>query len=121
VIGILAAIAYPSYQDQVRKSRRNAAQAAMLEISQKQMQLFLDARRYQAAADAAAIAAAPLSVALASNVTSAYSFSVAVTSPANAAPTFTVTAVPQGGQTADSCGTLTVNQLGAKTPASGCW
>ena len=122
VVGILAAIAYPSYQDQVRKSRRAAAQASMLEIAQKQMQVFLDIRSYSAAADAATIAGAPLRVALSSSVTSFYTVSVAAPAPAaNAAPTFTVTAVPQGTQSADSCGTLTINQAGAKTPATGCW
>ncbi|MES9904780.1 MAG: type IV pilin protein [Sedimenticola sp.] len=36
VIGILAAIAYPSYQSQVQKSRRSEAQSALLRISQAQ-------------------------------------------------------------------------------------
>lgn len=121
IIGILAAIAYPSYQDHVRKSRRNAAQAAMLEIAQKQMQLFLDVRGYTAAADATALAAAPLRVAIPANVQSAYDFSVTTTAPANAPPTFTVSAAPKGAQAADKCGTMTLNNVGARTPASGCW
>ena len=36
IIGLLAAVAYPSYQDQVRKSRRADGIAKMLEIAQKQ-------------------------------------------------------------------------------------
>lgn len=121
VVAILAAIAYPSYQDQVRKSRRNAAQAVMLDVAQKQNQLYLDVRRFSAAADAAAIAAAPLRVAVPTSVSSHYTLSVTAANPADAAATFTVTAVPSGTQSSDSCGTLTVNQAGARTPATGCW
>lgn len=36
VIGILAAIAYPSYIDSVRKSRRALAKSALMEAAQKQ-------------------------------------------------------------------------------------
>jgi type IV pilus assembly protein PilE len=121
VVGILAAVAYPSYLDHIRRSRRSAAQAVMLEIAQKQMQLFLDVRGYSAAADETAIAAAPLRVSIDSKVSAAYSFSVTATNPANAPPTFLVTAAPLGGQVADKCGTMTLNHLSAKTPATGCW
>jgi type IV pilus assembly protein PilE len=121
VVAILAAIAFPSYQEQVRKSRRNAAQTVMLEVAQKQNQLYLDARRFSAAADAAALAAAPLRVAVPNNVSAFYTLSVTAANPADAAATFTVTAAPSGTQTSDSCGTLTVNQAGVKTPATGCW
>ncbi len=36
IIGILATIAYPSYQDQVRKSRRASAMIAVEEVAQAQ-------------------------------------------------------------------------------------
>lgn len=36
VVGILAAIAYPSYTDSVRKGRRNDGQSAAMEAAQKQ-------------------------------------------------------------------------------------
>jgi type IV pilus assembly protein PilE len=121
VVAILAAIAYPSYLEQVRKSRRNAAQAVMLDVAQKQNQLYLDVRRFSAAADAAAIAGAPLRVAVPTSVSAYYTLSVTAANPADAAATFTVTAVPTGSQANDSCGTLTVNQGGVKTPATGCW
>lgn len=123
VVAILAAIAYPSYQDQIRKSRRSAAQSVLMDAAQKEHQLFLDVRSYSAAADTAALQGAPLRVAVPGNVATFYAFSIAVATPAGLPPTFTATAVPQGGQTADACGSMTVNQLGAKTAAlsSGCW
>ena len=36
VIGILAAIAYPSYQESIRKARRADAKSALLDAAQRQ-------------------------------------------------------------------------------------
>ena len=46
VIGILAAVALPSYQDHVRKARRAAAITYLMDVSAKQQQRLLDARAY---------------------------------------------------------------------------
>ena len=46
VIGVLAAIAYPSYQSQVRKARRSEAQQLLLAASNREEQFILDQRRY---------------------------------------------------------------------------
>ncbi|HCO76591.1 MAG TPA: pilus assembly protein PilE, partial [Rhodocyclaceae bacterium] len=36
--------------------------------------------------------------------------------------TFTLQAEPQGAQASDSCGTLTLNQAGVRSPTTaGCW
>jgi type IV pilus assembly protein PilE len=121
IVGILAAVAYPSYLEHVRKSRRAAAQSAMMAVAQKQMQLMLDTRSFATASDAAAIAGAPLRVNIGSDALAFYGFSVVATNPADAASTFTITATPSGNQTSDKCGTMTVNHLGARTPTTGCW
>ena len=121
IVGILAAVAYPSYLEHVRKSRRAAAQSAMLAVAQKQMQLMLDTRTFASAADATALAGAPLRVNIGSDALSFYAFSVVATNAANAPPTFTITATPSGSQTSDKCGTMTIDHLGARTPTTGCW
>ena len=46
IIGILAAVAYPSYQDHVRKGNRAAAQAFMMEVAQRQQNHLLNNRSY---------------------------------------------------------------------------
>src|SRR5574341_1070835 len=46
IIGILTAIAYPTYQNQLRKGSRAAAQAAMMQIADREAQYLLDARTY---------------------------------------------------------------------------
>lgn len=123
VVGILAAIAYPSYQDYVRKSRRSAAQSVLLEVAQKEQQIFLDIRGYAAAADNAAIQTSPLRVALPSDIGNFYDFSVTVSTPSGAPPEFLAEANPKSGQSADKCGKMSITHLGVKSAAvsSGCW
>ena len=51
VIGILAAVAYPSYNDYLIRATRSAAQSFMLDVSNKEEQYLLDARIYAAVAN----------------------------------------------------------------------
>ena len=120
VVAILAAIAYPAYTEQVRKSRRSAAASTLMEVASKQQQLFLDRRSYQAAANVAALEAAPLRVNVPSSARSFYAFSVTTGTAADGSPTFTITAAPSGNQMNDKCGTMTLDQAGAKTAAASC-
>jgi len=46
IIGILAAVAYPSYMDHVRKGNRAAAQAFMMEVAQRQQNHLMNNREY---------------------------------------------------------------------------
>ncbi|WP_185975054.1 type IV pilin protein [Tepidimonas thermarum] len=48
IIGILATIAYPSYLDYVRKSRRTDAKNTLLELANRQEQFFANRGRYAA-------------------------------------------------------------------------
>lgn len=111
VIGILAAVAYPAYLDQVRKARRAQAQATLLNISARQQQMLLDTRSY-------ATSTAALNVSVPNNVQQTYTISLTVGTAT--VPTFTATATPLGSQTADKCGNLSINQMGSKSPST-CW
>ena len=46
IIGILAAVAYPSYQNHVRKGNRATAQAFMMDVAQRQQNHLLNNRSY---------------------------------------------------------------------------
>lgn len=46
ILGILASIVLPSYQDYLRKGRRSAAQSVLMDVAQKQQQYLLDSRSY---------------------------------------------------------------------------
>lgn len=51
IVGLLAAIAYPSYQDSVRKSRRAEGRAAMMEVLQQQERYMTQYNTYLAFAE----------------------------------------------------------------------
>lgn len=110
VVAILAAIAYPSYQDQVRRSRRAKAQAFMMEVSARQQQRFVDVRSY---ATGLGTGATELNMTAPPELNGFYDVR---TTPAAAPlpPGFAVTATPAGAQASDSCGVLSINQAGEK-------
>lgn len=53
IIGVLGAIAYPSYQDSVRKSRRAEGRSAMMEVLQQQERYMTQNNIYLEFADTA--------------------------------------------------------------------
>lgn len=108
IIGILASIVVPSYQDYLRKGRRAAAQAVLMDVAQKQQQYLLDARSY--AADLST-----LNISVPADVTKYYTITLAVGD--GAPPTFTATATPDSGTDQASDPTLTIDNTGKKTPA----
>lgn len=46
IIGILAAIAYPSYQNQVRKTKRSEAKSALTELANREEKYFAQCFKY---------------------------------------------------------------------------
>jgi type IV pilus assembly protein PilE len=115
IVGILAAIALPSYREHVRKSRRAEAQAYLMAVASRQQQFLLDRRGY--APDLATIGLfAPANVAA--------SYDVAVAAVAGPPPTFRLTATPKAttDQIYERCGTLAIDQTGTKSAAvATCW
>ena len=116
VVGILAAVAYPSYQNYLRKGTRAAAQSAMLSIADKQQQYLLDARNYALGAGALTT----LNVTLPKEVDAHYAITV-MSSNGDATgtkpPSFTITATPKTGSAQIEDGALTLTHTGVKTRA----
>ncbi len=50
IVGILASIAYPSYQQYVKKSKEAAAQAALVSFASAMSQYYMDGMTYKGAA-----------------------------------------------------------------------
>lgn len=109
IVGILAAITYPSYQNYVMRAKRSTAQQLMLDISSREQQYLLDARSYTDT-----IGSGGLNMTISTDVSPYYTFAITVDNAA-APPTFTITATAIGSQVND--GNLTLNDLGQKTPA----
>jgi len=113
VLGILVAIAVPAYNDQVQKTRRAQAKADVQEIAQIMERYYTVNNTYVAYAIPAALAVSPRTG------TSWYAVTLTAAATANG---YTIQAVPQNDQATDRCGTLTLNQAGARTPTTdGCW
>ena len=112
IIGILASIALPAYNEHMRKARRTAGAACALAIAQQAERFYTTNRTYVGFVANTGICEPK-----------ALEF-YNVTAPAGSlkAKEYVISAAPQGKQSGDSCGTLTVNQAGAKSPATGgCW
>ncbi|WP_293268446.1 type IV pilin protein [Neptunomonas sp.] len=117
IIGILAAIAYPSYQQYVLSSWRSTASGCVLTLAQDMERRFTANMTY--------LAAVPVNGCTAENGMAArYTISLAAAATANA---YTIQAVPQGAQVADArCGTLSINQVGVRAETgtgtvADCW
>ena len=107
IIGILAAIAFPSYQGQVRKINRAATQAVMMDAANKQ-QLYLSSQRKYAST--------LVELAITPPVESTKFYTITIV-PDNAAtpPAFTITATPNAGTSQVPDGVLTLNSIGTRT------
>ncbi len=105
IVAILVALALPNYQDSVRKGRRAEAQADLLDFAGSAERVFTQTNSYTTAAlpdgdkDGDG-----------EDDYYTYSFPVAVT-----ATTYTIRATPTAAQTADKCGTMSLNSTGLKT------
>jgi len=112
VIAILAAIAYPSYQNSVIKTRRSAAQGCLVEMAQFMERFYTTNMRYDQTTAGVAVALA--NPTCRADMATFYAFSFPAGQPTQT--TYTLQAVPQGSQVADNarCGTLTLTQAGTK-------
>ncbi len=123
IVGILAAIAYPSYTDSVRKSRRAEAKTALSDLAARQEQYMTNNKTYASTLAQLGIGSA--------NTTpgSWYTLSIPNTTTATGTTTiitFTLQAAPQRDQAQDTkCGSLTLTSTGVKSATGSlgraCW
>lgn len=122
IVGILAAVAYPSYAEYVRRTARADAQSDLAENVQFLERIYTNNNRYDRTMNGGAWAALPVTQSPRSG-NAKYNFAIAFGA---GGLTYTITAVPQGSQALDKCATMTINQAGVQTPATGtdgrpCW
>ena len=109
MVAILAAVALPTYRDQLRKSARADAQAFLSDMASRQQQYLVEKRTY---------AGSPPSLGMAVPASVDRAFAIAVTAGDGPPPTFLITATASGDQAKDTCAVMTVDQAGNRTPAS---
>ncbi len=116
IIGILAAIAYPSYTNYVLRTKRAECQGQMVSLAGFLERRHSTAGRYDAGTDPTSGAngfSCP-----ADGGTETYALSMKSLN----ANDFEIEAKPTAGQANDACGTMTLTDTGAKTPTTGkCW
>jgi type IV pilus assembly protein PilE len=128
VAGILAAVAFPSYQGYMRSAYRAEARTALMEAAQWMERHFSMTQSYAVSSQGgaindAALTAANLAVTPRSG-TPRYNLSFAA---GPTASTYTLQAVPTGAQASDTvCGTLTLTNLQVRGisgtgQVSDCW
>lgn len=116
IVGILAAIAYPSYRSYTVKGNRKAAQSFMLSVASRQEQMMLDQRRYINAGTHTLIAS-NLRMSVPDEVSRFYTISATAFN-ASTPPGYTVTAVPLAGTAQAGDQTLSLGSDGARAPAA---
>jgi type IV pilus assembly protein PilE len=121
IIGILAAVAFPSYQEFIRKGARAEARSALMSIAQLEERYFTDRGAYLAVSGGSV------------NTTwrnwsgtdwNSRKYSIAVVAPTTS--TFTATATPDNGFSDPKCEALTLSSDGTRSESgtgsvSDCW
>ncbi|MDI9246781.1 type IV pilin protein [Marinobacter sp. CHS3-4] len=115
IVGILAAIAFPLYDGQVKTTRRTTAQSDLMELSQ-----WME-RRYSNGFDYRDASGDPPTLPFTeSPQTGSASYNIGLAGVAR--DTYTLQAVPTGEQANDDCGTLTLDEQGNRgADEADCW
>ena len=113
VIGILAAIAYPSYLEHVRQTRRVEVVTLLLENAQLLERHYTRHGAYDEGVSAGLVSQSPVSG------PAVYQIAASLTADSF---TLTATAVPGGIMAGDACAVFTLDQVNQRTPDEGkCW
>lgn len=112
ILGIIVAVAWPTYDRQMSSQRRAEGIRALSLASNDLERCFVDTADYQSCTISAAITGGLKNYTL--------------TLDAPNAGSYTLTATPKDNQIGDECGNLTLNQLGQKgrtgsAPLKRCW
>lgn len=113
IIGIIAAFAYPSYQEQMRSTRRTDCAGTLTSMGNAMERYYSVNSTYLGAADGGADTGAPAVFPTTCPVdggTAYYNLTIEAATGA----TYSLAATPTGVQIDDRCGTLTLTNVGLK-------
>jgi type IV pilus assembly protein PilE len=116
IVGILAMIAYPNYQEFTARAKRNEARAALLQLATNQERFYLNNNTFTQDLTALGFSTTPT----VTTPTGYYTVQVTAADASNFSATATYL---QGGSEAGKCLTFTVDGRGLQTsgPDTNCW
>lgn len=122
LVAVLSAIALPIYRSQIMKARRTDAKTSLLDLASREERYFTTNNSYTNVPNNLGYTGAfPVQV---PNPTE-FVYGISVTG--STISSWTATAVPNGNQVNDTCGTYIINDQGvqgnsgAATPSAQCW
>lgn len=119
IVGIISAIAIPSYQNYVEETRRSTGQADLIQVSQWMERRYSETFDYS---DGGSAPTLPDKFKFSPQDRNASNAFYRISFVAISADSFTLQAEPVNGQSGDDCGKLTLNEKGKKdADKSGCW
>lgn len=120
IIGILSAIAVPIYNQHVLRTNRTAAKGILTEMAQRLERHYTRNNTYANLDVQDMVTGVTI---INANVIESRRYRFQFQAGGDPDTTsYTLEAVPQGGQASDACGTLDINQAGARNAAqAGCW
>lgn len=114
IMGILASIAYPSYVEEVRRTRRVNAQSDLVELASFMERHYTENFSYGAVSTSGAL---PFNESPQSGGAKYYTIDVDAS-----VATYTLTATAKNGQDSDRCGDISLTHTGVTSAAiTGCW
>lgn len=121
IVGILSAIAYPSYVEYVKESRRSEARSNLLELAQFMERYHAANGRYVTVAGSNTAPALPYVKSPKDSTSKFYNLLIVGVN----SNSYQLNAVPIGAMIGDRCGTLTLTHQGIKNSTQGdkddCW
>ena len=128
IVAIVFALAFPSYERYVVRTKRTVAQNALLQVADRQQQFFMDNKQFAANLTNLGFNANPFvvddegSATVAAAADAVYSITLSNVTQT----TWTATAAPLHGQLSrdTNCGSLSITQAGTKASSGGganCW
>lgn len=120
IVGILASVAYPSYQQYVLRSKRSEGKAMLMDIAARQERFYFDKNTYaDDLTDLGYGSATPKSA------EDNYEASVAAGPSGDIATSYTITITPLSAGGDPECGDLTLDSRGTQSSSAGdldrCW
>jgi type IV pilus assembly protein PilE len=118
IVGILMVIAYPSYQQQIIKSRREAAQGELVQLASIQEKIYLNSNAYTLNVTAAYTGASTGGLGYTIGTTDGGRYTIAF-DPASTAQSYIIVATPVTGSTQAADGFLSISSTGQRLWVNG--